>query len=313
MSTRIKNITIVGGGLMGCGIAQIFAVSDDYKIIIYDKFTSEEAIRGRIKNNLNVFVENDIYSLEDVEKIQKNIRVETDIKSSVCHADLLIECVPENMELKQNLLAELEAYSRGDTIFATNTSVMSITEIASKTQLKNRVVGTHFWNPPYLIPLVEVVKAEETSDAVIEEVMQLLKTVGKHPIKVAKDVPGFVANRLQHALWREAISIVEHGIADAKTVDEAIKMSFGLRLPVLAPMENADMIGTDLTLDIHSYILKFLENSPEPSSLLKEKVEKGNIGFKSGEGFMQWSQEDIRKSRDDLTKHLIHMLYKKDN
>lgn len=311
MNTSIKNVTVIGGGLMGCGIAQIFAISGDYEVVIYDKFTLEEAIRERINSNLKVFIENDIYTADEVEEIQKNIRVDADLKSSVSKAHMIIECVPENMELKQNLLAELEEYCMDDTIFATNTSVMSITEIASKTKLKNRVVGTHFWNPPYLIPLVEVVKAEETSDQVIEVVMDLLKAVGKHPIKVAKDVPGFVANRLQHALWREAISIVENGIADAKTVDEAIKMSFGLRLPVLAPMENADMVGTDLTLSIHSYLLKFLESSSEPSPLLKEKVEKGDLGFKSGEGFMKWSEEDIQQSRDDLTKHLIHMLYKK--
>lgn len=311
MSPSIKNVTVVGGGLMGCGIAQIFAISGSYEVVIFDKFTSEEAIRERINNNLKVFVENEIYSLDQVKEIQNNIRVDADIKSSVSSAQIIIECVPENMELKQNILAELEAYCNEDAIFATNTSVMSITEIATKTKIKQRVVGTHFWNPPYLIPLVEVVKAEETSDEVMDTVMELLTKVGKHPIKVAKDVPGFVANRLQHALWREAISIVEQGIADAKTVDEAIKMSFGLRLPVLAPMENADMVGTDLTLSIHSYILKFLENSQEPSPLLREKVEKGELGFKTGQGFMTWSEEDIQKSRDDLTKHLIHMLYKK--
>jgi 3-hydroxybutyryl-CoA dehydrogenase len=308
-ATEIKHVTIVGGGLMGCGIAQIFARSGEYNVIISEKFSSEEAVRDRIQSNLKVFVENKIYSEEDVQAIQKNIRVIADLQKSVHEADLIIECIPENMRMKQDLFAELENYCNESTIFATNTSVMSITEIASKTTLKERVVGTHFWNPPYLIPLVEVVKADGTSEEVMDVMMELLLAVGKHPIRVAKDVPGFVANRLQHALWREAISIVEHGIADAKTVDEAIKMSFGLRLPVLAPMENADMVGTDLTLSIHSYILKFLENSPEPSPLLRAKVEQGNLGFKSGEGFMTWSEDAIKQSRDALTQHLIRMLY----
>lgn len=141
--------------------------------------------------------------------------------------------------------------------------------------------------------------------------MDLLAKVGKHPIRVAKDVPGFVANRLQHALWREAISIVERGIADAKTVDEAIKMSFGMRLPVLAPLENADMVGTDLTLSIHSYILQFLEDSKEPSPLLVEKVEAGELGFKTGKGFSEWTQDDIENSRKSLSEHLIKVLYNK--
>lgn len=311
MCPKIEHITVVGGGLMGCGIAQIFALTGKIDVVIYDKFLSEEVICERINGNLKIFIDNDIYTTEQITTCHKRIRIDSDLKNSVSDAQLIIECVPENMELKQNLFAELENYCTKDTIFATNTSVMSITEIASKTIEKRRVVGTHFWNPPYLIPLVEVIKAEETDDAVVDLVMELLKDVGKHPIKVAKDVPGFVANRLQHALWREAISIVEHNIADAKTVDEAIQMSFGLRLPVLAPMENSDMIGNDLTLSIHSYILKFLENSTEPSPLLKEKVEKGEFGFKSGQGFMTWDEESIQQSRDKLTEHLIHMLYKK--
>jgi len=307
----IKNITIIGGGLMGCGIAQIFALSGVFEVTIFDKYTDEQSLRERIVSNLKVFIEHQIYTQHDVNYIQRNILFCNDLAESVNKAQLIIECVPENMELKQNLLAELEYYCDETTIFATNTSVMSITEIASKTKYKQRVVGTHFWNPPYLIPLVEVVRTIDTSESVMNRVMELLKEVGKHPIRVEKDVPGFVANRLQHALWREAISIVEHGIADASTVDEAIKMSFGMRLPVLAPLENSDMIGADLTLSIHSYILKFLENSGEPSPLLVEKVEKGELGFKTGTGFFDWTTEKIAQSRQQLIEHLIKVLYNK--
>jgi 3-hydroxybutyryl-CoA dehydrogenase len=172
-------------------------------------------------------------------------------------------------------------------------------------------VGTHFWNPPYLIPLVEVVKGNGTSESTMDTTMDVMKRAGKHPIRVNKDVPGFVANRLQHALWREAISIVEHGIADAATVDEAVKMSFGLRLPVLGPMENADMVGTDLSLSIHEYLLKFLESSPDPSPLLKEKVKNRELGFKSGQGFQSWSQEQAAESKKRLIAHLIKIIYNK--
>lgn len=133
----------------------------------------------------------------------------------------------------------------------------------------------------------------------------LLERVGKHPVRVNKDVPGFVGNRLQHALWREAISIVEHGIADAATVDECIKFGFGLRLPVLGPMENADMVGNDLVLAIHDYILKHIENSPEPSPILRKKVEDGDLGFKSGRGFQEWPPEAAQKSRKRLQEYLL--------
>ena len=142
----------------------------------------------------------------------------------------------------------------------------------------------------------------------MDKAFSLLQSVGKHPVRVNRDVPGFVANRLQHALWREAISIVEKGIADAETVDECIRFGFGLRLPILAPMENADMVGTDLVLAIHDYILKHLESSPEPSPLLKKLVEDGNLGFKTGMGFQEWPPEKVEESRKRLQKYLLGVI-----
>jgi len=139
--------------------------------------------------------------------------------------------------------------------------------------------------------------------------MDVLRKVGKKPVLCKKDVPGFIANRMQHALWREAISIVENGIADAKTVDEAVKYSFGLRLPQLAPMENSDMVGLQLTYNIHEYVLKHLEDSHVPSPILKELMGEGKMGFSTGEGFQKWSEEDIAKSRKGLNEYLIKMIY----
>lgn len=307
----IKQVTVIGGGLMGCGIAQVFASCERLSINIYDSFVSGEQMLDRIRSNLSSLTKEKVLTEAELEAIIGRIKTFDDMSEAVKDAQFIVECVPESLELKQDLFKELEPFCSKETLFATNTSVMSITEIAQKTERKERLVGTHFWNPPYLIPLVEVVRSDFTSDEAMDITMALLQEVGKHPIKVNKDVPGFVANRLQHALWREAISIVERGIADPKTVDEAIKMSFGLRLPVLAPLENADMVGTDLTLSIHNYILKHIESSTEPSPLLREKVEQGDLGFKSGKGFMEWSDEDIEKSREQLTKHLIHMIYKR--
>lgn len=307
----IKNITIFGPGLMGSGIAQVFAGCKDLKVTIFIRENFEYECVEKIKSNLNQLKEKGVIDEDTIKGIFSRIKLTESMEEATKDADFVIECIPENMELKQNLFMKLENYCRPDTIFATNTSVMSITEIASKCKNKWRVVGTHFWNPAYLIPLVEVVKGNDTSEEVMDKAIELLKHAGKHPIRVNKDVPGFVANRLQHALWREAISIVEKGIADAATVDEAIKYSFGLRLPKLAPMENADMVGTDLTLSIHSYILKYLENSTEPSPLLKEKVEKGELGFKTGKGFQEWTPEQIEKSNRELREYLIKVIYNK--
>jgi 3-hydroxybutyryl-CoA dehydrogenase len=190
-------------------------------------------------------------------------------------------------------------------VLATNTSVMSISEIAKPSKNRERMIGAHWWNPPTLIPLVEVVRHDEVADWAAELTMKLMAKIGKRPILVQKDVPGFVANRLQHALWREAISIVERGIADAATVDEAVKAGPGFRLAQLAPLENADMGGLDMTLAIHDYVLKHLEDSHEPSPLLKEKVAKGELGFKTGgKGFQEWTPEQQMALRNDLFEYL---------
>ena len=216
-----------------------------------------------------------------------------------------------NMELKQNYFARLDQACKPGAVLCTNTSAMSVTEIASKSVHRERILGTHFWNPGHLIPLVEVVKSDASSDEVAQTVMEVLRSVGKKPVLCKKDVPGFIANRMQHALWREAISIVENGIADAATVDEAVRYSFGLRLPQLGPMENADMVGTDLTYNIHDYILRDLEDSHEPSPLLKQLRDAGKIGFKTGEGFQKWTPEQVAQSNAELNEYLIRMLYGK--
>lgn len=301
----IKNVSIIGAGLMGSGIAQLFAGHPDHRVTTYDSFTTGDAVFDRIRGNLSGFVKKGLMSEADVETLLGRITHVDTLAEAAKEADLVVECIPEQMDLKQDLFCELETLCKPDAIFATNTSVMSITEIAQKAKSKHRIVGTHFWNPPYLIPLVEVIKSDYTDESVMDVTMAVLNKIGKHPVRVNRDVPGFLANRLQHALWREAISIVENGIADAATVDEAIRMGFGLRLPVLGPMENADMVGTDLALAIHNYILPHLENSPKPSPILQERVDKGELGFKTGKGFQEWSPEQIEASRKRLNEYLI--------
>ena len=304
-SSRQDRIAVIGAGLMGHGIAQIFA-GQGFSVSLLD--VSDEVLTKAIENvraNLTLLSSNGIGRKEDIDAAVARIEITRDLKDAVSGAGFVVEAVAEQLELKQKLFREMDALCPPETILATNTSVISITEIAATSARRERIVGTHFWNPPYLIPLVEVVPGDETSPNVVDATYDLLKSVGKHPVKVKKDVPGFVGNRLQHALWREAISIVDQGIADAPTVDEVIKNSFGIRLPVLGPIETADMVGLDLTLQIHNYILRHIDRSTEPAPILKEKVEKGELGFKTGRGFQDWDEESIQQSRKQLLEYLI--------
>ena len=307
---NIKNILICGAGMMGKNIGFVFASNPDYQIGMYDLYPTD--VEGGIRTNTKQLVDKGVMTEADVTDRLSRIHFTNDIDSDlVKNADLVIEAVFEDMNIKRETFAKLEARCAEDTIFCTNSSVMSPSEISRDLKHRERFVGTHFWNPGHLIPLVEVIKSDASSDETAQTVMEVLRSVGKKPVLCKKDVPGFIANRMQHALWREAISIVEHGIADAATVDEAVKYSFGLRLPQLAPMENADMVGTDLTYNIHDYILKDLEDSHEPSPLLKQLRDEGKIGFKTGEGFQKWTPEQVAKSNADLNEYLIRMLYGK--
>lgn len=302
----IKNVTILGSGLMGNGLALVFAKDKDTHVILRSRSMKTEPLAG-IRKNLDILIEKGAMNEKEAGCILSRIIFTTDMEKALKDADLVIECVPEDMELKQNFFAEIEPLCKESCILATNTSVMSVTEIAKKIKNKGRFVGAHFWNPPYLIPLVEVVKAAETTDETMDKVYDYLKKIGKKPVKCVKDVPGFIANRLQHAIWREALSIVENGIADPATVDEALRYGPGLRWPVLGILENADMIGLDLSLSIQSYIVKYLEDSHEPSKLLKELVEKGELGFKTGKGYQTWTPEQIEASNRRLREYLIEV------
>jgi 3-hydroxybutyryl-CoA dehydrogenase len=301
-----EQIAVVGAGLMGHGIAQIFAVHG-HKVSLVDVNedllnSAKDRIRANLKNMHQQGVE-----FGPIEEIIDNIYPTADLGTACEGSAFIFEAVFEDLELKQQIFADLDSLCPSNIILCCNTSVISITEIAEKAVHRERIVGTHFWNPPYLIPLVEVVRAEESADWCISKTYDLLMRVGKHPVHVHKDVPGFVGNRLQHALWREAFAIIDEGICDPATVDEVIRNGFGLRLPILGPVETADMIGLDLTLAIHNYILKFINADPTPSTTLQSKVETGELGFKTGSGFQEWSDSSIAESRERLMDYLTNI------
>ena len=291
-----QNISIIGGGLMGAGIAQIFAASG-YGVKIFEPNADVRAtIHDRTVSNLA--------ALGDDVSVVERIECFGDLAETVNDADYVTEAAPEKLELKQSIFADLIKHSPRDCILASNTSVIPITKIADGLETADRIIGTHWWNPPFLIPLVEVVQAKYTSLETVTATMSLLKGIGKAPAHVKKDTPGFVANRMQHALWREAIAMVAEGICDAKTLDDCVKNSFGLRLSVLGPLENADLVGLDLTLDIHKTIIPELDLHDGPHEFLMQKVKSGDLGFKSGEGFQEWTPERMEETRTRLLQHL---------
>lgn len=289
-------IAVIGAGLMGHGIAQVFALNG-HDVAIHDPVPASLAsVKDRIAANLR--------DLGDDVSAAERVTPQARLADAVRDADFVVEAALEDLPLKQRLFGEIEAAARPDAILASNTSVIPITAIMQNLRDPSRALGTHWWNPPYLVPLVEVIATEWTSPAVIDKTMALHRAVGKTPVHVKKDVPGFVGNRLQHALWREAISLIENDICDAETVDIVIKASFGRRLAVLGPIENADLVGTDLTLAIHKTVLPHIERSTAPSPYLEKLVAAGKLGMKSGEGFRTWTPEQQAALRTRVLSHL---------
>lgn len=295
-----QQTAVIGAGLMGHGIALTLARAGQYVAITDPLPAARAAVGQRIGDSLKLLGTPDA----GIARILKRIEIFETVGAAVAKAAFVFEAVPEKLEVKQAVFAEIEAAAPADAILASNTSVIPITAIMSRLSRRERALGTHWWNPAHMIPLVEVIRTEWTDEATVEATMAFLADAGKTPVRVAKDVPGFIGNRLQHALWREAISLVERGICDAEAVDTVVKASFGRRLAVLGPLENADLVGTDLTLAIHETVLSDLEASGEPSPCLRRLVEDGRLGMKTGHGFRDWTSAEADAVRERISRHL---------
>lgn len=294
---RAESVAVVGGGLMGAGIAAAFAAGGHSVSVFEPDAAARASLPSRVADHLKLIGANG--------PAAGTVTCTERLKDAVAAAQLVTEAAPERLPLKRSIFRELVTFAPADAILASNTSVIPIGRIAEGLPTAARIVGTHWWNPAHLIPLVEVVQAAETSDETIARTMELLRGVGKKPAHVRKDVPGFIANRLQHAMWREAIAMVASGVCDARTLDDCVKNSFGLRLAVLGPLENADLVGLDLTRDIHETIIGALDRHEGPHELLRELVGAGRLGCKSGHGFRSWTDDEVRALRDGLARHLL--------
>lgn len=284
MDFPIQNLAVIGAGAMGSGIAALFA-SQGLTVVLIDPVDGAlTRARAVIERQLGVYAPDNIGAA--LSRIQMSPSLD-----AAADSDLVIEAVPEKLDLKRHLFAQLDSLCKPATIFATNTSGLSINAIAQSVTRRDRFVGTHFFTPADVIPLVEVVRGDDTSDATVELVMATLKAGGKRPVRVNRDIPGFIANRIQHALAREAISLLEKGVASAEDIDEVVKWSLGIRLALSGPLEQRDMNGIDVHHAIASYLYADLENRTTPSDLLNEKVATGVIGAKAGQGFYDWPED----------------------
>jgi len=295
--------TVIGSGMMGPGIAATLALGGVQPTIL--SRTDEGARKGleTARQQLMLLETNGLTTAEKSSWALENITASTNFEESVSEAELVIESAPEDMTFKQELFARLDTVAKPTAVLASNTSGLSITMIAKLCLYPERVLTTHFWNPPHLMPLVELVKGEETADYVVAAVHALLTGCGKVPVIVKKDRPGQLGNRLQMALVREAVNIVQEGIADVEDVDLAAKSGFGLRLPVYGIFEHQDIVGLDMGMKIVDYVSTDLYNEPRAPQLMHDLVDRGDLGAKTGKGFYDWSKKDasaVKARRDEF-------------
>ena len=289
-------IGIVGGGLMGHGIGYLLAAAG-HTVGIYEPFADIRAsIPQRVKSISDL--------LGDDPATLAHIATHDQLAPAVKDADFVFEAAPEKLPLKQQIFADLESLTQPDTILASNSSAIPTTEIGRNLRHRERVIGTHFWNPPHLVPLVEVIQNEKTSAEVVARTIALLRDAGKVAVHVKRDIPGFVGNRLQHAMKREAIALVAAGVCDAETLDTVVKEGFGARTAVLGPLEQSDLVGLDLTLDISNVLVADLDRTAGAHPFLRAKVDAGKLGMKSGEGFRTWTPQQADAVRDRLRQFL---------
>ena len=309
---QIKKIGIGGAGIMGSSIAQIFA-RKGYKVVVTD--VSEDLLESS-KKLVKIFnsslIEEEIMSKDEIKVVISNITYSTD-KKVFSDCDLIIEAIVEKLDIKQVFWQEVETIAKKDAYLATNTSGLSINKIADLVKIKERFIGMHFWNPPHIIPLVELIKGNKTSYDTVEVLKKLLIKIGKEPVVVEKDAPGFIGNRLQFAVFRKAMHIVDKGIASAEDVDKAMRYGPGFRYPVIGPLQTADLGGLDTFYYISSYLFNDLSDIKEPPKMLQSKVESGKLGVKSKEGFysyLQGQDEETIKERDKMLFKMLKYIKK---
>lgn len=313
MMKNIEKVVIAGAGTMGFSFAQIFA-QHNFNVTVYDMFPAAiEKAKKFIAINQEAMIEQKEITKEESGALLGRISFTTE-KECFKEADFVLEAIIENMEIKQNFWSEISALAKEDTILTTNTSGMSITEIATAVKRPERFCGMHWWNPPHILPLIEVIKGDLTADETLDIVVALGKELGNEPVVCKKDINGFIGNRIQYAILRECLHIVESGAATFEDVDKVMKYGLGIRYAYIGPFETIDFTGIDVVSRISDYMFAELDNATEGSEILRKLVEEGRLGIKSGKGIYDYGDTagDAMKARDEAFIKLVKCLgYKK--
>ena len=297
----IQQVAVVGAGDMGHGFAVHFTrMGKDVTLIDHRQSNIDEA-RSNIRDVAAFLREEDIADL-DPDAVVDDIAFTLDQDAGVADADLVLETVSEDLSVKREVFEELAAAAPGDAVLASNTSGIPITDIAAAVPAAaERVAGLHWWFPPYLLPTVEVVRGEETGDATVERLTAFLESVDRVPVRVNRDVPGFVWNRLQYAVYREALHLVEEEVAPVEDINRAIRDGWAIRTAAIGPFETMDIAGLDLVRTVGEDIYPALCDDDEPSRLFDELLDAGRGGIRDGAGFLEYddSPSEITRARDE--------------
>lgn len=307
---RFETGAVIGTGMMGPGIAVTLALGGVRTVLLSRTEHGATAGTEKVLKRIRALEENDLIDSGRAALARSLVTSTCDFDGAVARAEIVIESTPEKMEFKQDLFARMDSLAGPGAVLASNTSGLSITAVAAKCRYPERVLTTHFWNPPHLMPLVEIVCGERTSPEVAAKVRGFFEHCGKTPVLVKKDRPGQLGNRLQMALWREAVHIVAEGIADPEDVDLAAMRGFGLRLPVYGIFEHADAVGLGMVRDVMDYVSRDLYCEPHAPGLIHDLVARGETGAGAGKGFYDWSTKDIRRVIERRDRFVLDVLRK---
>jgi 3-hydroxybutyryl-CoA dehydrogenase len=305
---QIKSVGVVGAGLMGHGIAQAYA-QEGYPVTITDESKPALAgVKNRIKANLETLVQEKMLRQNEIEQVLERITVTESLEKTVRDADFVTEAIFEDLEIKRRLFHEMEKFCSPECILASNTSSFPMTQISALMKRPERAIVTHWMNPPYLVPLVEVVPGKKTSTETYDTADKLLRKIKKVPVKVEKEIIGFLINRIQTAMNREVYYLLEIGAASAEDIDLAVVTSLGFRLATQGPLQIRDLAGLDVTSKVDEILLDKISSSQTVSKLLKEKVSRGELGAKTGKGFFEYTPESLAAIIRERDRQFIRLL-----